>query len=83
MALFPISDLYRFLQIRIFLSNKLFHLFGGPVRQEFVLKNAGEIRAVPARFFSVPQTGTADRPANGMGLAAKSVMGIPNMDWGK
>ena len=44
MALFPISDLYRFLQIRIFLSNKLFHLFGGPVRQEFVLKNAGEIR---------------------------------------
>ena len=54
-------------------------LLPGPVRQQFLLQHPQEVRPVPPGFLSVAQAGTADGAPDGVGAAAESVVGIPEL----
>ena len=55
----------------------------GPVREKLLPQHPDEVGAIPPCLFSISKTGGSDRAPNGVGRAAKSIMGQPKLIFGR
>ncbi|CAN3999086.1 Transcription initiation factor TFIIIB, partial [Dysosmobacter welbionis] len=68
---------FRMAVLRLFRIFQLRQLLHGPGRQVPILQHPDKIRPVPACHLSVTQAGATDRPANGVGAAPCTIVGVP------
>jgi len=58
---------------------QLGQLLRRPIRETLIADDAQELRAIPSHYLAVAQTGAEHRAATGMGAAAKTAEGQPQL----